>query len=69
MTDRFGTLTVVLESDIREDDAEQILNAIRQIRGVLCVEGNIKDQLAYLAHSRVRAELADKLWKILYPGD
>jgi hypothetical protein len=34
MTDRYNSLTVVLDRDIREDDAEHILNAIRMIKGV-----------------------------------
>lgn len=38
MTDRLKGCTVVFEHDVRTDDAESTLNAIRAIRGVLKVE-------------------------------
>lgn len=38
MTKRHAGYVVVLESDIREDDAEEIMNAIRLIRGVVAVQ-------------------------------
>ena len=34
MTDRFKGLTVVLDRDIREDDAEYIIKTISMIKGV-----------------------------------
>jgi hypothetical protein len=46
MTERFNTLTVVLEKDMRDDDAETLLTAIRQMRGVLSVKGNVSDNTA-----------------------
>ena len=55
MTDRYNFLVVVLEENIRDDDAETILNAIRMVKGVLSVEGN------------VRMELGNKLLEVLYP--
>jgi hypothetical protein len=41
MTDRYFSLLVALERDIREDDCEDIINAIGMIRGVLKVSGNV----------------------------
>lgn len=38
MTDRINTLTVVLESPIRTDDAQGIVEAIAMVRGVQSVE-------------------------------
>lgn len=67
MTDRYNTLTVVLEKDIRDDDAEALLTAIRQLRGVLSVNGNVADLTAYMAEERAKRELGDKLWQVLYP--
>jgi len=67
MTDRFHSLTVVLERDIREDDAEMLLNALRMLRGVISVEGNIVDVDGYVAEERVRYELRDKLMSVLFP--
>lgn len=67
MTDRFNSLTVVLEKDMRDDDAEALIAAIRQLRGVLSVSGNVADPSDYIAQQRARHELGDKLWQVLYP--
>ena len=67
MTDRFNALTVVMERDMREDDAEAILSAIRQLRGVLSVSGHVADITAHLAEERARHELREKLMAVLYP--
>ena len=41
MTDRFHSLTVVLEREIRDDDAEPIIAAIKMIKGVAEVTGEV----------------------------
>ena len=61
MTDRYSSLTVVLERDIREDDAESLINAIRHIKGVIRVEGNVSDISELVARSRIRSEVGAKL--------
>ncbi len=61
MTDRYSSLTVVLEKDIREDDAESLINAIRHIKGVIRVEGNVSDISELVARSRIRSEVGAKL--------
>ena len=66
MTDRFNTLTVVLERDIREDDAEALLTAILQLRGVLSVSGDVADPAAYMAEERAKRQLGKKLWEVLH---
>lgn len=65
MTDRFNALTVVLEKDMRDDDSEMLLNAIRQLRGVLSVTGNVESIMDAVAQERVRSELSNKLWAVL----
>lgn len=68
MTDRFNAFVVVLDHDLRDDDAQDTLNAIRQIKGVLNVEPKVvglEDQIAY---GRARDELSHKLWKALHDG-
>ncbi len=67
MTDRYHSLTVVLEKDFRDDDAESILNAIEMIKGVLSVKPHISDCDSNMAEDRARRELGQKLWEILYP--
>ena len=69
MTDRYHAFTVVLERDIRSDDAEAVINAIRQLRHVLSVEPHVVDVEDWAARERVRRELGQKLWEILYPKE
>lgn len=67
MTHRFNALTVCLEQDIQPDDAQVIINAIQQIKGVLKVSGNVADLSSWNAEQRVRHELGRKMYEILYP--
>lgn len=65
MTDRFNSLTVVLKEDVREDDAKGIMNAIMHLKGVTSVEGGIASPGDFVAESRVRRELSEKLMQAL----
>ncbi len=68
MTDRFHSFTVILAKDVREDDAEATMNAIKQLRGVLSVEGNVSGDIGQIvAEMRVRQEIGEALLKIVYP--
>lgn len=67
MTDRYNALVVTLERDIRDDDAEHIIQAIQMIKGVLSAEGNVADMSSHVAESRVRQDLGKKIWAILFP--
>ena len=67
MTDRINALTVVLEVDTRDDDCEALIQAIRQMRNVLSVEAHVSDSTDHVAQARVRHELGEKLWKVIYP--
>ena len=69
MTDRYHSIAVVLNEDIREDDAEYILNAIKMIKGVLSVKPYISDLDSHMAEERARRKLESKLWAVLYPKD
>lgn len=68
MTERYHSLTVVLKKDMREDDAKSLIDAIRQLRGVLEVSGVVADiSLSAVAEARIRHELGQKLIDVLYP--
>ena len=67
MTDRYHTLTVVLESDIRDDDADGLMKAILHLRGVAAVSGVVRDMNSYMAEERARRELGGKLLEVIYP--
>jgi hypothetical protein len=58
MTDRVKGVTVSLDEDVRTDEIEPLLNAIRQIRGVSDVAVVTSRMDDWLARSRVRSELA-----------
>ena len=61
MTDRYCTLTVVLSKEIRDDDAENLINAILQLKGVADVKGDVADPQDYMAITRAKHELHMKL--------
>lgn len=69
MTTRLKGFTVVLEEDMRDDDAEPLRLAIEQMRGVLSVAPVEMSGPDYFALQRVRRELGDKLFAILYPKE
>ena len=66
MTDRFNAFIVVLAKDIREDDAQATIKAIKQIKGVLRVTPHTAGIHETIAETRVRTELGNKLWEVLY---
>lgn len=47
MTDRHAGYIVVLDKDIREDDAEATLTALRRVRGVISIEPIIVDSMSH----------------------
>ena len=65
MTDRIRSLSVALEDDIRDDDIKPLVEAIKQIRGVLNVEKNIALPNDWCTEDRVRREFKEKLWDVL----
>lgn len=65
MTDRYNSLTVILDREIREDDAQQLMNAIRCLKGVIDVSGNVADYESYAAYSKARYDLMQKLADVL----
>jgi hypothetical protein len=65
MTDRFCGLTVVLDQNIREDDAKPIIEAIKMLRGVLDVTGIVADSAVWVADRRVRWEIEQRLYKVV----
>lgn len=65
MTDRYNAFIVVLEKEIREDDAEKTIDAIKQIKGVSTVTGHVSSMIDAIAATKAKRELSDKLWKVL----
>lgn len=67
MTDRYHSLTVVLERDTREEDAQGLIAAISMLKGVLTVGGNVASPESYMAQERVRIDLGKQILDIVYP--
>ena len=63
MTDRHAGYIVTLEDDVREDDAESILTALRMVRGVINVQPIIADSMLAIARSRAEHELKNRIWE------
>ena len=65
MTDRLKGITVVFEHDIRDDDAERILEAIRCLRGVLKVEPTLSTPADWHIETRIKHDLRMKLFEVV----
>lgn len=66
MTDRHSAYLVTLAEDLREDEAESIMNALRHIKGVLAVEPAPADGLSVaIARSRERRVWVGKILDLL----
>jgi len=66
MTDRYYALTVILEKDMRDDDAQSVIDAILMMKHVLSVKGNISNPETWMAEERAKRELGEKILGILY---
>ncbi len=65
MTDRFNALTVVLERDILDDDAEGLILAISRLRGVHSVVPHVADIESHIAEERAMRQIRERIWKAL----
>ena len=65
MSDRINAITVVLKDDVREDDAQGILNALTYLKGVISVTPNVSNIEDHIAHSRAKHELITKIYEVL----
>lgn len=68
MSDRINRITVVLEKDIRDDDCETILSAIKMIKGVISVKANVANSTDYMVEERAKHDLGQKILKVIYPN-
>lgn len=66
MTDRFHSLQVVLEQNIRDDDCERLIDAIKMVRGVLSVKGDIATPDTYMAEQRAIDGLGQSIVDLIY---
>ncbi len=64
MTDRYNAFIVILEWDIRSDDAKMTINAIKHIKGVLGVEPHVATIDESIAKMRLKEELWEKVFQL-----
>jgi hypothetical protein len=65
MTDRIKGFTVTLENDIRIDDVEEIMRAIRMIRGIANIEPSVSTSDDQMNRQRIKYELRSKFYKFM----
>jgi hypothetical protein len=61
MTARIRSLTIALDKDIRTDDIEGLVNAIKMMRNVISVTTNEVNSNEWATEQRVKQETALKL--------
>jgi len=57
MTDKLKGVWVAFDADIREDDAQSLIGAIKQLRGVSDVKGNVANAEDWINRRRIKTEL------------
>lgn len=65
MTDRYSGFLVALDRDMREDDAEAVLTALRMVKGVISVDPIVADGREQIAEIRVRREIRERIYRAL----
>lgn len=61
MTDRINSFVVVLDKNIRDDDAENTIIALKNIKGVIGVIPNINSISDTVAGARAKSEIINKI--------
>lgn len=64
MTDSVHSFQVVLAKDIREDDIDGIVGALKHVKGVLNVKPITSTYDSVMAETRAKAEMTDRLLKL-----
>ncbi len=67
MTDRLKGVWVSFDRDIRTDDVEPLIEAIKCLRGVSDVKASVADSSDWMNRDRIRNELSEKIWEVLHP--
>lgn len=64
MTDRLKGLTVAFNKDIRDDDAQSIIDAILMIKGVVDVSTSVSNPDDYMNRMQVKNEILKKVYAV-----
>jgi hypothetical protein len=69
MTDRVKGFTVTLAYDIREDDFQRVIDAVKLFSFVKDVTPVISDSFDFITENRVRLEIREKVLAVLQAKD
>lgn len=67
MSDRITSLILTFEEPLNAEDAQALIQTLRQLRGVADVSANVASWGHHAAVEQARAELRGKLLDILLP--
>jgi hypothetical protein len=65
MTDRINGFTVVLEKDLRDDDFEQLQQAVLMLKGVSSIVPNIVDSGDTISRIQAMSDIRTKLYSFI----
>jgi len=65
MTDRYKGFLVTLDDCIRDDDAEQIINALKMVKGVHNVKPYIAHYEDYMLYEKAMSDMGKKLMEFI----
>lgn len=65
MSDRHIAYTVVLETELKDEDSERVIAAIEMVRGVMSVVPVVAEPEFYVARQQASFALQKELWKAL----
>ena len=65
MTDRIKGFIVTLDKDIREDDIDEIVTALKMVKRVADVTPMKSEFVDQQARARVRVEIRDKFYEFM----
>jgi tripartite-type tricarboxylate transporter receptor subunit TctC len=65
MTDRIKGFVVTLDKDIRIDDVQEIMNAIKMVKGVIDVSPSVANTDDHMNRERIAHEFRSKFWNFM----
>ncbi len=63
MTDRYKGFLITLDREIRDDDAEHIINALKMVKGVHSVKPYINRMEDCMMYEKAKSDIGQKLHK------
>lgn len=63
MTNRVNAFTVVLDSDVREDEIEPLIIALKQLKSVASVVPHNPRMEDTIAYERCKSRILQRLWE------